>query len=145
MCLTVEHFLLVCRDTQQCASTKLLCFTRSSPLIHHLPTHYPSTVVSQETIDLLSEVVFSKLDKLALCKLSSIQTQSSVQELLRSFIRSPSQQVLLLLANMQEVGRDIINHLRVMMEEVEVQAQPVRVYQKSVCACGVYVSVELRD
>ena len=56
---------------------------------------------------------------MTMCKISSIPSQSSIQKLLRSFIRSPTSQVLLLIANMQEASSSMVNHLRIMIEEVE--------------------------
>lgn len=56
-----------------------------------------------------------------MCKVSSIPFQSSVQEIFRSFIHSHTSQVLLLVANMQEVSSSMVNHLRIMIEEIENQ------------------------
>ena len=59
-----------------------------------------------------------------MCKISSISSQSAVRELLSSFIYSetPTYQVLLLIASMPEASRSMINHLRIMIEEVENEA-----------------------
>ena len=77
--------------------TKLLCFTRSSPLIHQLPAQYPSSVFeAQATGDVhqtLCNLVFPEPSRLVVCKLSSLLSQSSVQEMLRGFVRSDTAQV----------------------------------------------------
>lgn len=64
-------------------------------------------------------LVLEETDKLIMRKLSSLQSQSSVQELLRTFVRSDTAEVFVLLANMQETTCKTINHVRVMFEEVE--------------------------
>ena len=55
------------------------------------------------------------------CKLSSLPSQSGVQDLLRDFVHSDSARVLLLVANMQEASKKMVNHLRIMIEEAEAQ------------------------
>ena len=66
-------------------------------------------------------LVFADPGQLMMCKLSSLPSQSGVQDLLRDFVRSDSARVLLLVANMQEASRQMVNHLRIMVEEAEAQ------------------------
>ena len=77
--------------------TKLLCFTRSSILIHQLPTEFPSSVfavqVTEDAKQTLHDLVFPSLTQLVVCKLSTLLSQSSVQELLREFVQSDITQV----------------------------------------------------
>ena len=54
-----------------------------------------------------------------MCKLSSIPSQSQLLEKLHSFIHSETAEVLLLLVNMQEIRREVVNHIRIMIEEEE--------------------------
>ena len=65
-------------DTFCCA--KLLCFTRSSPIIHQF---------------VLEDSNFK------ICKLSLVQSQTVVHEILEDFITSSHQKIFLLIANMQ--------------------------------------------
>ena len=65
--------------------------------------------------------MFPEANKLMMCKISSISSQSSARELFNSFVHSPVHQVLLLIANMPDASRSMINHLRVIIEEVENQ------------------------
>ena len=53
------------------------------------------------------------------CKLSNIPSQSHVLELLRSFVHSDEAEVLVLVVNMQEIQKQVINHIRIMIEEEE--------------------------
>ena len=53
------------------------------------------------------------------CKLSSVPSQSHVQDLLRLFVKSDTAEVLLLLVNMHEIKLQVMNHMRSMIEEEE--------------------------
>jgi len=112
---TILSMLFVYRS-----NTRVLCFTRTSPLIHNLPSMYPSTVHSvTEQADHeknLSSQVYNHVPELVVCKLESVRSERSVKEMLKEFKWS-EKQVILLLANMQEVSKSAINHLRVMIEE----------------------------
>ena len=86
---------------------------------------YPSTVHSvTEQADHeknLSSQVYNHVPELVVCKLESVHSQRSVKEMLKEFKWS-EKQVILLLANMQEVSKSAVNHLRVMIEEEEATA-----------------------
>ena len=105
----------------------MLCFTRSSPLIHQLPAQYPSSIFDVQTKlediqKTLKDLVFEKTEQLVVCKLSSVISQTAVQELLKGFIHSDKTNVCVIVANMQETSRQIVNHLRIMIEETEALA-----------------------
>ena len=108
------------------ASTKLLCFTRTSPLIHKLPSVYPSAFHSPTEIadyeSDLKTIVYCDLSELVVCKLEGAQSQRSIKESLKTFMES-DKMVMFLLANMQEVSKNTVNHLRVMIEEEEASAK----------------------
>ena len=70
----------------------------------------------------LSRQVFNHVPELVVCKLEGTRSQQSVKEMLKAFTGS-KKQVILLLANMQEVSKRTINHLRVMIEEEEATAE----------------------
>ena len=103
---------------------KIVCFTRSSSLVHGLPCQFNTNLVQQDPPDtrkIVCDIIFDKADKVVVCKLSSFQSQSSVQELLKAFVISGTSEVCVLLANMQETTTKMINHLRVMIEEAEIR------------------------
>ena len=54
-----------------------------------------------------------------ICKLSNVPSQSRVIDLLRTFVHSDTAEVLLLVVNMQEIKQQVINHIRIMIEEEE--------------------------
>ena len=58
-----------------------------------------------------------------LCKVTSHHSQSKLKKLLENFVKSDCR-LLLLVANMQELTRKMINHLRIMIEEEENKLKP---------------------
>lgn len=68
------------------------------------------------------KLVFQETVKLKIHKLSSLQSQTSVHEKLADFVNSDTAEVCVLIANMQETTPKTINHVRVMIEEAELQA-----------------------
>ena len=103
-------------------ANKLICYSRSTQLLHQLPSQYPSSIQQQNskvTVSLLQDLVFTDIKKLVFQKLSTFTSFTSINELLKMFITSKDKQVLLLTVNMQETSRDVVNHLRVMIEETE--------------------------
>ena len=99
----------------------MLLFTRSSALIHQLPARYPvsgsSPQLSCDYDDLIHNLVYRYPEDVCVCKLSSISSQGNMNDVLNSFWLSKKQRILLLVANMKETSREIISHLRVMIEE----------------------------
>ena len=93
-----------------CCASKLLCFTRSSAIIHQLPTQYPSSAKNKrgEPLDdtdddtiLISELVCEDTNQVKICKLSSVPSQNLICEVLKDFMDSPDHKIFILLANMQ--------------------------------------------
>ena len=80
-----------------CSPTKLLCFTRSSSLIHQLPAQYPSSLLDAQAASIsqqiLCDLVFKDPSQLVVCTLSSLVSQSSMQEMLKEFVQSDKAQV----------------------------------------------------
>ncbi len=72
-----------------------------------------------EDDSLLRELVFSNLEQLVVHKLSTVTTYTSMNEFLRTYLASETQSLLLLVVNMQETSKEVVNHLRIMIEEVE--------------------------
>ena len=106
-------------------ANKLVCFTRSPQDLHQLPSQFPvSLAESSEHISkaVLAELVFSDTEQLVVQKLSTMTTFTNVSELLRSFAEHPTRKVVLIIVNMQETTRDVVNHLRIMIEEAESQS-----------------------
>ena len=100
---------------------KVVCFTRSSPLIHELPHQYPTSSdlpnssISREIIERL---VFNP-EQIFVRKLVTVSSQADIQNGLENVLTSSSTRVCLLIGNMQHVSASIINQVRVMLEEIE--------------------------
>ena len=83
---------------------------------------YPST--AQSTLEnksyetLLKNHLFHEVSQLVVCKVEGSQSQRSVRRMLIDFWGS-AKDVMFLLVNMQEVSRNTVNHLRVIIEEEE--------------------------
>ena len=105
------------------SATKVLCYTRSSPLIHQLPAEFPCSSHSNELVarahDILKKFVFLETNKLVMYKLSNILSQTTIQDFIRNFLDSETAEVCLLVVNMHETTKEIVNHVRIMIEEAE--------------------------
>ena len=117
-------FFFLCSELLSCPPSKLLCFTQSSALVHKLPVTYPEGEGSPADSSLLSRLVYTKPDEVIVCRLASLQTQSSVQELLKEFtnpgtVSTKEKRVLVIVADMQDSSKRIINHLRLLVEKAE--------------------------
>ena len=114
------EFLLL-RNSTSCLN-KVVCFTRSSPLLHKLPAYFDSSSVKTNTKqakDVLSKYVFDEPELIVVCKLSTVPSQSSIQRILTEFVQSDETKVCLIVINMQETSKRIVNHLRIMIEAAE--------------------------
>ena len=109
------------------SATKLICFTRSSPLIYQLSADYPTQLATRtimdENKDFLRDKIFSDLDRFIMCKVTSRHTRSKLKKLFEDYFGSHCC-LLLLFANMKDVTVRMVNHLRIMIEEEENKMQP---------------------
>ena len=118
--MTITTFILSFRNLSVCPN-KVLCFTRSSQLVHQLPTQFKAYTLNLQHSKnvLLQDIVFEETEKLLICKLTNAVSQAAFQDLLKEFIHS-DKKVCVIIANMQETSRHIINHVRIMIEEAEI-------------------------
>ena len=119
-CIIQIEYLFQCRVSSE-NPNKVLCFTRTSPLIHNLPPVYPTKVRTalQDNSKITMKAIFDDISQLCLLKLSNFVTQTVVQDFISSFIESCTTKVCIILANMQETSKQIVNHLRIIIEETE--------------------------
>ena len=102
------------------AATKLLCYTRSSPIIDQkLPPEYPSTLVSQicDIHDHIKDFVYEQPQKVMVYKITASTSLGRMELLLQQFIKNQEFEVFLLIAGLPEISQDVINHLRILLEE----------------------------
>ncbi len=69
--------------------------------------------------DALEKLVFLETNKLVMYKLSSFLSQTTVQDFIKNFLNSETTEVCLLVVNMHETTKEIVNHVRIMIEEAE--------------------------
>ena len=123
----IKHYYF-CRSIPN----KLLCYSRSSPLIHTSfqsdspsfgsDTNILSPVIEQLIFSYSSSTQNRSLqNRLSVLKITAISTQSSIFRRLQSFVQSETHEVMLVVINMQYSTVEIVNHLRIMIEETETQ------------------------
>ena len=94
------------------SATKFLCFTRSSMLIDSLPPEHPSPLPSDAD---LKALIYDDPEQLMIYKLSSNTSRSKLKILLDTFMNS-NFDVFVFIVRFPETTKDIINHLRIMIE-----------------------------
>ena len=82
------------------------------------PSTAHSTLENKNRETWLKNHLFHEVSQLLVCKVEGSQSQRSVRRMLKDFWGSVKD-VMFLLVNMQEVSRNTVNHLRVMIEEEE--------------------------
>ena len=110
-------YLVYTSGSDTCPTRKLLCFSHAFPKLPQLFSRETNT--DKSIVSYLEKVVFSSTDELVIVKLSVTHSQRNVREQLKKFSLSQCDRVLLLAVNTLEVSLDAINHLRIMIEEVE--------------------------
>ncbi len=68
----------------------------------------------------IQEIICENIGKLMITKLTYLTTQNMLQEILKKFITSDEVEIILIIADMNNVSKKIINHTRVLIEESEV-------------------------
>lgn len=122
LCIQESSSLSICPSLPCRNPNKLICYTRSSQLLHQLPAQYPGPLhqqISEESVSMLHDIIMEDVGALIFQKLSSFTSFTTISELLKSFVQSKEKKVLLISVNMQETSKDVVNHLRIMIEETE--------------------------
>ena len=101
---------------------KIICYCRTSPLIHSLiPAEFncqTPTGLSKSLFD-LQKLVFEDTSSLMVIKVSSGTSSGFVKDSINKFVTYNGYRVMLIVVNMQECTQQIVNHLRIMIEEIE--------------------------
>jgi hypothetical protein len=105
------------------AVSKMICFTRTTSVVHRLPPSYPAgtlTSVDSHAIQIVQQLLPDGLtDGLVMLKLEGIRTLEAFTNILQEFMESSSNYLFLVAANMQNCSQRRINHVRSMIEERE--------------------------
>lgn len=78
--------LLEINQNKGLCSNKLICFTRSTPLLHNLPTFYSNA--DKDTEETMSRLFSELMDSLMMIKVTSNLPQSKLEGMLLSFVNS---------------------------------------------------------
>ena len=93
---------------------KLLCYCRSSDRLHNMP-HEKNNAAEP----FLQEFIFPDTVKLQIFRITSLTTQRKLMKHIESF-NMTTYEVLVLVANVEDISVNTINHIRIMIEESEV-------------------------
>ena len=99
----------------------MLCYSRSSGFIFGLPSVYPGSKSSHSSVNdkYIESFIFDSPDQVTVFKLQTTHSQSAVSIALGKFIESEDQKIMVIPVNMKELSRQIVNELRIMIEEAE--------------------------
>ena len=99
----------------------MLCYSRSSEFIYGIPNVYPGSKFSHAFTNdkCIENLIFDSPDQVTVLKLQTSHSQSAVSSTLEKFIESEDQKIMVIPVNMKELSRQIVNELRIMIEEAE--------------------------
>lgn len=101
-------------------ATKLIVYTRQSYLFGMLPLIFSHTNNLQESMKLLlMNVIFEDLELLKMLKVSLDTPEGEISKEIASFIDNGRQKVFVLIANMQDLTAEMVNYLRIVIEQKE--------------------------
>ena len=105
-------------------ATKLVCFTRSSQVLHQVPAIFPCCGPSceeeeQKATKCVEHLFFYDTRSLKVYKLASFLSYANMKNVIDSFSKSDTHSVLVLIVDMQETSRDVVNQIRLVVENVE--------------------------
>lgn len=133
-------FVLLFFRSGSISTTKLICFTRESGLIHKCPPEYFPGIIERNTKDITESeeneansqkrrsLMDESLDvlrhiwhdqsKFMFLKLSTAHSQEILQEKVKRFLESNCD-VFIIVINSQQIHKRMVNHLRIMIEDEE--------------------------
>ena len=103
-------------------TNKIICYCRTSPLIHSsIPVEFncQGGTRSNSSPPDLRKLVFEHTSSLMVIKVSSGTSSTFVKDCITKFIAYNGYRVMLIVINMQECTQQVVNHLRIMIEEIE--------------------------
>ena len=97
--------------------SKLLCYCRSSHHLHNIPHSWSADESKRKFIQ---QYVFPEPNKLTVFKITILSTQKAITDLVRKFYNPLNDdEVLIIIANVEDVPLEAINHIRITIEENE--------------------------
>ncbi len=126
MYIVITHLLILLLFRNN--PNKIIIYSRSSSYIHSLPSHYTgfplgSSEHCDKKLNSVLHQIFENTSTIIVQKLSNVSSQSSMEHLLDNFVQSENHDILFIVANMRNISKSIINHVRIMIEEAECRTQ----------------------
>ena len=98
-----------------------LLYTQTSySILTSIPSHYCSfDKLTEMEVARLEDLFLINTDLLYIYTITSTNRQQNIDQVLTQFFQSEQYEVLVLVANMNELNKDCISHIRLLMEEME--------------------------
>ena len=114
------YYILYFVRNAEMIATKLIVYTRQSYLFGMLPSVFSHTDNLQGSMELLlKNVIFEDLESLKMLKVSLDTPEGEISKEIASFIDNGRQKVFVLIANMQDLTAEMVNYLRIVIEQKE--------------------------
>lgn len=100
---------------------KVLCFTPTSHIIHqYINLSYHPRMNPRPSIDYFNELFGVDYTDLYIYAITSSTTEKHMRSILSQFLMWHDTEVLIIVADMQYISKEVINHTRILMEETEI-------------------------
>ena len=118
-----------------CRVNKALCFTRMSAAILHLPAQYPvpQIMTKQSDLSVVKCLISDHESSVVIRRLSTIRTQKSMEGVIKDVVKDDNVKVCVLIANLEHCSKKIINHVRILIEEIETELQTHKLFIILLC------------
>lgn len=100
-------------------ASKFIVYTRQSYLIGLLPLVFPNNQAKEREQLLLKNIIYDDLESLKMLKVSLDTSEGEICKEITNFIDNGEQKVFVLIANMQDLTVEMVNYLRLMIEQKE--------------------------
>lgn len=98
--------------------SKIIVYTRQSYLFGRLPSNFPQSVTKANEL-LVKDIIYDELDSLKMLKVSPDTPEGEISREVANFINNRGQKIFVLIANMQDLTVEMINYLRIVIEQKE--------------------------
>ena len=100
-------------------ASKVIVYTRQSYLFGLLPLVFPHKQAKEKEQLLLKNIIYDDLNSLKMLKVSLDTSEGEICKEIANFIDNGEQRVFVLIANMQDLTVEMVNYLRLMIEQKE--------------------------
>ena len=114
-------FMCVYHSIYSCP-TKLLCYARPSSALFKIPATFSGSEEGNTKL-IIKELIHDDADCVRVLKLTNMTSEKNVVDALNTFMENETEAVFVLIANAHYIPMKTINHIRIMIEEVENKAK----------------------